>query len=316
MLIILAVTGPIFLLIAIGFVSVRTEWVPRVAIPGMGVYVVHCALPALLFSSLARRPFAETLNGTYLLAFALGSVAALLISFSIARLLRGKTLAESAFHGLGASMANSGFIGFALVVELFGSVAVTGVALSMLVDMVVLVPITLALAESAAAEGRGPAMAVSTALKRTTSNPLVIAIALGLLASLLRWNPPEMMMKVLDVLAGSAAPVSLFVIGGTLVGRSIRGRGVDLVQMNLTKLILHPVLVALMVLVLPSFDPVLQTTAVLLACMPMAGIFPLIAQRYGQEGDCATALVTATALAFVSVNGVLLLLSGLGRIPA
>lgn len=313
---VLAVTIPIFLIIGIGYALVRWNIVPKSAIPGMGVYVIYCALPALLFKALATRDILEILNPYYLGAFGIGSWVVLFLSFGVARWLRGKSMQAAAFQGLGGSMANSGFIGYALVVQLFDASAVLGVALSMLVDLVLLVPTTIALAESAAHDGAQTRKALLAALKKTLTNPLLIAIVLGILASLAQWQPPDPVMQCIEILAASAASVALFVIGGTLVGLSIRGQILDITQMSLFKLAVQPLAVALVVWLLPPFDPALQATAILLASMPMAGVFPLIGQPYGQEGICATTLVTATVLSFISINVVIWLLSANGMLLA
>ncbi|MCB1758608.1 MAG: AEC family transporter [Gammaproteobacteria bacterium] len=314
MLSILAITLPVFLLIGLGYLVVRLEWVARSAVAGMGNYVIYCALPAMLFNALSTRDFSAIIDPSYLAAFAGGSLATLAAGFLLARRLRAEPLESAAFHGLGGAMANSAFIGYAIVVQLFGLAAVVGVALSMLVDLILLVPLTIALAETAGQDRGSVRVAVVSALKKTLSNPLVLAIAAGLLASLLGWRAEGALQKTLELLAGSASAVSLFVIGGMLVGLSLHGRAASIGQMALFKLLLHPAAVASMVWLLPPFAPTLQATAIILAAMPMAGIFPLLAQRYGQQESCAAALVGATLLSFVSINLLLLLLADRGAL--
>ncbi|MCO4756821.1 MAG: AEC family transporter [Oceanospirillaceae bacterium] len=312
MLAILAITTPIFLLIALGYLLVRVKLVPQGAIDGMGNFVVYLALPALLFKALSSRPVSDVYNSHYLQVFALGSVLSLLISVWWAKKIRGVGLERAAFLGLGSALSNNGFIGYALVTQLFGSVAVAAAALSMLVDLIVLIPLTIVLAEWAG-NGTGHVRhAIQTAFLKTLRNPLVIAIGLGFLASAAQWQPVAPVMRAIDMLASSAAPLSLFVIGGMLVGISMKGQRIDLCQMTVFKLALHPCLVALCVWLLPAFDPMLQLCAVLLAAVPMAGVFPLIAQTYGQQQVCAAALVTATIISFFTLNVVLWLMDQFG----
>lgn len=135
MLAILAITTPIFLLIALGYLLVRVKLIPRASIGGMGAFVVYLALPALLFKALSSRPVDEVYNSHYLLVFAVGSLLSLLTSVWLAKHVRGVTLERAAFLGLGGALSNNGFIGYALVTQLFGSVAVAAAALSMLVDL-------------------------------------------------------------------------------------------------------------------------------------------------------------------------------------
>jgi malonate transporter len=68
------------------------------------------------------------------------------------------------------------------------------------------------------------------------------------------------------------------------------------------KLLLHPLLAFL---ALPLDGAVLQTAAVLSACMPMMSIYPILAQKYGREGLCAAALVATTVTSFFTISGFL-----------
>lgn len=70
MLAVLSITAPIFILIGLGFVSVRGGLVNREQLRGMGTFVITFALPALVFNALAKRPLSEVLNVPYMGAYA------------------------------------------------------------------------------------------------------------------------------------------------------------------------------------------------------------------------------------------------------
>ena len=91
-------------------------------------------------------------------------------------------------------------------------------------------------------------------------------------------------------------------IGGVLVGRRIEGWGKGLSVIAVGKLLIHPLLVLLLLMVLPPFDLALQSAALLFACMPMPSVYPAIASRYGFDGFCAAALVLVTVVSFFSIN--------------
>lgn len=114
--------------------------------------------------------------------------------------------------------------------------------------------------------------------------------------------------RTINMLELSSTAVSLFVIGGTLVGLSTRSMRRDVSAIALGKLVLHPLAVGLMVWWLAPANPALRAAAVVFASVPMLSIYPLLAQKYGHEGLCAAALLGATLLSFVSISGVLWLL--------
>ncbi|MBA4503192.1 AEC family transporter [Marinobacterium marinum] len=311
MLDILLLTSPVFILMAIGYLAVRAEWVKASALPSLGSYVIKLALPALLFQSLASRPLSESLNMGYLSAYGLGSLVLLLGAFVFSWRGRGLDLWPSAFQGLGSTLANSAFIGLAVAGGLFGSAAAVAVALSMLVDLLLLIPLGLMLADLFG--GKGTALKnLLLMFKRTMTNPLVLAIIAGGLVSLTEVQVPNALDQVVGMLGQSASAVALFVIGGSLVSTSVKGQLVDITQMTLFKLLLHPAAVALCVWILPPFDPIMQATAILMAAMPMASVLALISQRYGQSDVCSPASVVATGLSFLSINLVLWLLDVAG----
>ena len=77
---ILAITGPIYIVIALGFLAGRSGLFSRADMRVLGKFVVNFALPALLFTALSQRHVADILNGRYLAAYALGSLAVLLVT--------------------------------------------------------------------------------------------------------------------------------------------------------------------------------------------------------------------------------------------
>jgi len=310
----LLLTLPIFMLMATGFFAVRAGWVSESALPSLGSYVIKLALPALLFQSMASRPVMESLDFDYLRAYALGSVTLLLLAFALSARVRRLQCWEAAFQGLGSTLANSAFIGLAVAGKLFGSAAAVAVALTMLVDLLVLIPLGLVLAELCSGEG-GAGRRALMLFKSTLTNPLVLAILAGLLMAGFELSLPESLDQAVGMLGRSAAAVALFVIGGSLVSSSIKGRMFDIGQMTLFKLVLHPLAVALAVWLLPGFDPSMQAIAILMAAMPMASVLSLLGERYGQTALCSPALVVATGLSFISINLVLWLLGLAGMLP-
>ena len=59
MLDILNITAPIFIIIALGYLSVRTRIIDPSHAKGMGTLVLYIALPALMFNAIAEMPFQE-----------------------------------------------------------------------------------------------------------------------------------------------------------------------------------------------------------------------------------------------------------------
>lgn len=87
---VLAVTGPIYFVVAVGYACTRAGLFERADMRVFGKFVIHIALPALLFNAVAQRSVAEVLNPVFIAAYAMGSVAASLAGVFWARRIAGK----------------------------------------------------------------------------------------------------------------------------------------------------------------------------------------------------------------------------------
>ncbi|CAL95151.1 AEC family transporter [Azoarcus olearius] len=302
MLDILAITGPIFIVIAIGFAAVRSGLFAKADTRALGAFVINIALPAVLFKALSQRSFGEVMNPTHLAAYAIGSLAAFGVGVMVMRVLRRQPMPKAAIVGMGMAMSNSAFIGFPVALQLFGQAAAVGLALALIVENLILLPLVIALAESSGDNGAKLGRVVAQTFARLLKNPIVLAILAGFGASLLGLRPPLMLAKAIDMLALASAPVALFVIGGALVGQKVGGMMADLGLIAAGKLVLHPLAVLTMFWLLPPVDPVLQMAGVLFASAPMATVYPIIGQKYGQDGMCSAALVVTTVASFVTLS--------------
>ena len=300
---VLSATAPIFLLIALGFVAARAGWIRREGALAMSRYALLFALPALLFTTLAKRPLETILVPSFLLVYVTGSLIAFAIGTLVAAAARRTSPLDNAFFGLGVSMSNSGYIGYALVAQLLGEAALSAVAMAILTEVLIILPLTLTLSElHRHRDGGGLAAILGRVIGIIGTNPILLAIAAGVLCAQLGWRPPLLIGRTLEMLAGSAAAVALFAIGASLASQRIQiGLGSAL-PIAAGKLLIHPAAVLLMLALAPPLDASLGQAALILAGLPMVTIFPLLAQRYGQGEICATALVVTTLLAFVTLS--------------
>jgi malonate transporter and related proteins len=320
---ILSITGPIYLIIALGFLSVRFGLFAKPDMRVLGRFVIDFCLPALLFNALSQRNPGEVLNGTYLLAYASGSLLVLFAVIMVERRIRGKPIAQAALNGLGMSSSNSGFIGYPILLQLIGPVAAVALALTMIVENLLVMPLAIALADSGKRDKSGERTGASTwrhsladALKGLLRNPMVIAILAGFGFAVFGLKLPEPAARTVQIIATASSPVALFVIGGSLVGLKLAPLWRDVAGVAIGKLVLHPAAVLVMLMLLPPIDPALRVGAVVLACAPMLSIYPLLAQKHHYDGFCAAALLAATMLSFATISGVLALLHTSGWLGA
>ncbi len=313
MLNILSITTPIYILIAVGFLAVRWGVFTKEDSTRLGKFVLNFALPALLFKTLSQRPFAEVFDLGYLAAYGVGSLLVFFAAYFFARVHRKGENPFHALFGMGMAFSNTAFIGYPILSQWLGPKAAVALALCMLIENLLLLPLMLVLAERGQDTGVQRWRVALRSLRNLTKNPLIIAIAVGFGFSFVGMRLPEPVSRPIELLAAASVPVALFVIGGSLVGLKIRGMMRDVVVVAAGKLLLHPLVVGLMLWWLPPIDPVYRAAALGFACMPMLSIYPILAQKYQLEGFCAAAVLITTWLSFFTISIIFWLMGDLLR---
>ncbi|MDP2418383.1 MAG: AEC family transporter [Hydrogenophaga sp.] len=315
MLDILAITGPIYLCIAAGFACVRWNLFSKADMRVFGKFVIQVALPALLFNALSSRPLGEVIHPGYLVAFTAGSMLLLLGVLWHAHWVQGKSLTESAYVAMGMTCSNSGYVGYPVMLLLFGPLAGVVLALNLMVESLFKLPLLFALADAGTNpnERVSPWTSLRQILERLLRNPMIVAIVAGILVSLMGWTLPSVITRTVALFSAASGGLALFIIGGTLVGLQVKGLRRQVSTIALGKLLLHPLavwgaVVLLPLLGLPAVEGDLRAAAVLSAAMPMLGIYSLLAQRHGFEAFTAAALLVTTATSFLSLSAILWLM--------
>lgn len=310
MLDILAITGPIYLCIALGFGVTRWGLFAKADMRVFGKFVINIALPALLFNALSQRSVGEIFNGRYLLAYALGSGLVLAAAFLWSRFVAKRSMSLSSVMAMGMSCPNSGYVGYPILMLTLGtSVAGVSLALNMVVENLLIIPVLLALADMDRHEAGQWQRAVFQTFQGLLRNPLIIAILAGMLVSVLGLHIPSPLSRTVTLFAQASSALSLFVIGGSLVGQPLKGLRRTVAQIGLGKLVLHPLCMLLVLTwLVPLVDPQLRVALLLTCAMPTMGIYTILAQRHGHEGLASAALLVVTLASFFTLSALLWLL--------
>jgi malonate transporter len=302
---ILAITAPIYIAIALGYGLTRWGFFQKTDMRAFGTFVVKVAMPALLFNALSQRKVSDILNAEYLGAYALASLLTVGVGLVWALRVRKVSRSLSSCLAMGMSCPNSGFVGYPVMLLSLGplaSVAGVALALNMMVEILIVIPFLLAWAET----GQGPSrwhQIMLQAVKGMLSNPLIWGIVVGFVFSWFEWQLTPSLGRTVSLFAQASGALSLFVIGGSLVGLPVKGMGPRVAQIAAGKLLLHPCMMLLVLtFVIPIQDPVLRIAALLSCAMPMFGIYPILTQKHGHEGLSAAALLVTTLASFFTLN--------------
>lgn len=294
---------PVFIVIGVGYVAFKRQIIPPNGQKSLVAFVFNFGLPAAIFSALSSKSLDQIWNSDYVLAYTLGSLLAFALVALVALIGLKRTPAHAVVLGLGGSFSNSLLIGFPIIYFLFGTQALVPFSLTLVVENLIMLPLLLALADmSSQASTSSVAKTLYQTAVNLVKNPIVIAIVLGMLCSALNWQAPNTAARIIDILASTVTGVALFAIGGGLVGVQLSGMKQEIGLVMLAKLVLHPLMVLLCLVGWFELDPVMSAVAVILASMPMFGVYAVIGQRYQLGAMCSAVLLPTTLLAMVTVS--------------
>lgn len=306
---------PFFGLIFLGYFVARITRQPVEALGWMNTFIVYVALPALFFQLLARTPFEQLTEWTFILGAVLSTYTIFVIMFAGSMIFAGRDIAESTIKGLAAAYGNIGYMGPGLALLVFGPEAAVPVALIFCFENIVhftVAPMMMALAGD---EKQAPKQLALSVIRKIVLHPFIIATAVGIAAAYIQLRPPLPVERLLEYLSAAAAPCALFAMGVTLALRPLKRVPHELAPIAFLKLVLHPLVCYVVLSWVGNFSETWLFAAVLLAALPTATNVFVLAQQYHVWVERASAsILLTTCISVATVTGLLYLIKG-GMLP-
>lgn len=309
---ILNVALPIFAVLACGYAAGKIGVMGEQSTAALNAFVWWFALPALLFSALARASLAEVYNLPFVIAFGGALLGTYALSMLAARLTRGVRLAEMSLHAIAGSFGNIGYMGIPLCITAFGPEGALPTTLAIIIGTTVMLALSVILIEIDLNAGQGLGKSLGGVTRAMVRNPVLHAIAAGVLISGLGVKLPAPINGFLDLLGKAAAPCALFATGLFLVGKSVGTHAGDVGMQTAFKMLLQPALTWLLASLLMDLDSVWAKAAILLAALPTATNAFILARQYNLFMDQASGIILVSTIASVPVVSVLIVLLGVG----
>lgn len=292
-------TLPFFAIIGLGFLAGRTRFFSQEATANLTRFVFYFALSAMLFRFAASLDFGEVFNLRLIAGYLWGTAFLYGIAMIIA-FLRRQNLQYASIEAQCAVIGNVGFLGLPMFVILFGEAAIGPMMMILATDLIVFSSLIVILINGSR-DGRmhwGILRSIGLGLLR---NPMIVAMTLGLIWSGTRMPIPWVMDEFLTLLGAAATPGALFAIGASLAGKSAERIEVA-GWLTICKLVLHPIFVAIGVLLLFRPDAYSAAIAIAAAGLPVAGNIFMLAQHYGIAPQrVSAAILVSTAFSIVTL---------------
>jgi predicted permease len=295
---------PIFVIILIGFLAGRHKLLGAASSDALNRFVYFIALPVLLFHALAKTEPAQILNVPFLAAY-LGAQALLLVAAAALALVAfRRPLEEASLFAMASVFGNTGYMGIPLAAAAFGSAAAVPAAIATVFGTALIIAVsTIGIELGLTAHGRRYRHVLTDVVAALAKSPLIMASLLGIIWSVAEvplWTPLD---RLCGILGAAAGPCALIAIGLFLVGKRPSSGIAESGAIIALKLVVHPLLTALLALAVFDVEPLWATVAILMAALPMGANVFVLAQRYDvyvERVSAATLLTTVLAVITLS----------------
>lgn len=291
------ITGPILLLLIIGWSTRRLGWVKDDFVNQANTVVFNIAMPVMLFLAISGSSFNQAMNLNLTLVGATGTLALIALL-----LLVGKVLPKDQ-RGVfvqGSYRGNLAILGVALCVATYGEGILPMVALYIGVVTTVYNVLAIWLLNS------------SGALSKIVKNPILIGIVAGALASLMQLSLPVFIESTGRYLAQMTLPLALLCIGATLDFNSLKTNGKSISLAVFFKLLISPALLVSFGLI-AGLEQKALGVLFFMSASPTATASYIMARQMTPHGALAAEIVAVTtALGVLSYTVGLALLRSLG----
>ena len=276
---------PVFLIIFAGFLLERKFHLDFQSLTYCSLYL---CTPALVLSSLMKRPLQLALLGQLGSFMLLYTLILLAVALFCARVLHMDDEERSALT-MTTTMMNVGNFGLPLAYFAFGD---AGVAISIMVFILFNIPLgTLGIVLA-----QGSRSSLPEALKNMARIPIFHAVVLAFALKALHLQLPDFLLRPVDLLGQGAIPLMLLLLGMQLARTSLRIQGSFLGLATGLRLFIAP-LVALGIAALLGIHGLPRKVVVLQTSTP-AAILPLLySLRFGTRPDLVAGVIFASTLA-------------------
>lgn len=333
---VLGVTLPVFVVIAIGYFIRRKKIISEEHVPVLNKLTYNFGLSSLVFIQISKNKFSDIFNAGLIKVIFPSYFTYILIIFCAFFFTKIKIRTRSAII-VSSFRNNMAFIGMPVLLYAFGRLASAKAS----VVIAILLPLNFLLTaiffqvfsikkagsgtgSSGLKTAGGDSSAVSSQaaisnetgkinagklLKEMLLDPVVIAVAAGILVSYFNIRLPKPVINIFDILSDIAVPLALISIGASFKFFHIRSNFKYITIVSTAKLIFFPLIAFLFgkyVFKLESLD--LISTCILFAT-PVAVATYIQAQKYDADLDfISSAIITSTILSSLTMTGWLFLL--------
>ena len=284
---------PVFALILTGFICGFYGVFDRTATDNLNRFAIYLALPSLMFTAMSKITPDQVQQLGFVGAFCGGFAVTFTVAFALSRA-RGRPVANASIEGLDASYSNVGFMGIPMCLLVFGPESAPASIIATLFTACVLFLFAIVVIEIDLQKGDS-FWSTGAKVARALFSSLLIAPVAGLAIGLSGLTVPAPFASFTTLLGGAASPAALVCIGLFLAQERVVTHDIRSIALLVAmKLILQPVVTALLAFHVFSMPPLWSHSAVILSALPIGSGPFTIAKLYGLEAGVTSGSILAT----------------------
>ena len=304
-------TVPVFLLMVLGLVLRKLNWIDDVFASKMNQFVFKVPLPLLVFLDLATVDFEESWNFKFVAFCFVVTLISILLSAGISLLWKNRSIRGEFIQA--SYRSSAAILGIAFIQNIYGS---AGMGPLMIIGSVPLYNMMAVVVLSVFKPGQTGLnrQVVKKTLTGIVTNPIIVGIAAGLLWSAFRLPMAGIPEKVISNVANTATPLGLMAMGASFDLKKALQIGKPAATAAVIKL------VGFCAVFLPAAIALGFRAEELVAILIMLGSATTVscyvmAKNMGHEGTLtSSAVMLTTLLSAFTLTGWLFLLRSMGLI--
>ncbi len=296
----LEATVPIFLVIILGYILMRTGFFTPEFTRVADKYVFRIALPVLLFKQIATSDIYSEFQLKFVLYCMLATTAVFVLTWIYARFAIKDRDMRGAFVQA-SSRGSTAILGIAFIENIYGSSGMGPLMLASAVPLYnIYSVIVLTFGSKEHISGKG---AIKKALVNVAKNPIIIGILAGLVFVLTGIKIPTVPLKAITNIAQTATPVALLVVGAGFEGKQALAKIKPTCVATLFKLVLLP-MIFLPVAVAMGFRNEALVAIIIMLASPTTVTSYIMAKNMGNDEVLSlSVIVLSTFLSPLTLTG-------------
>ena len=286
-------TIPIFLMMVLGYILKRINWLTDSTTDVINKLVFKVFLPALLFIDLAKQDFVALWDSSFVTFCAVVTVISILVSWIFAGFLvdradRGEFI-QASYRSAAATL------GIAFMTNIYDNVAMVALMIIGSVPIYNVVAVLILSLTAVSNDDRDYKALFKKTLKNLVTNPIILGILAGLMWSVLHLPKPPILMKSLTYLGNCASPLALIGLGACFSFKDLSSKLKPIVFINFNKLILWCAIFLPVAVAMGDRDDKLVAALIMLGSATTSSSF-IMAKNMKNDADLASGIVIVTTL--------------------